>query len=93
MTSGTDATTADIADSTDKRYLSDTQKTEATRNASGSQNGLLSSTDWTTFNSKQDSLGFTPENVANKENTTLDTSATKYPTNRLVKEYADSLVV
>lgn len=93
VTSGTDATTADIADSTDKRYLSDTQKTEATRNASGSQNGLLSSTDWTTFNSKQDSLGFTPENVANKENTTLDTSATKYPTNRLVKEYADSLVV
>lgn len=93
VTSGADATTADIADSTDKRYLSDTQKTEATRNASGSQNGLLSSTDWTTFNSKQDSLGFTPENVANKENTTLDTSATKYPTNRLVKEYADSLVV
>jgi hypothetical protein len=32
------------------------------------------------------SLGFTPENVANKENTTLDTSTTKYPTNRLVYE-------
>lgn len=38
VTSGTDATTADIADSTDRRYLSDTQKTEATRNASTSQN-------------------------------------------------------
>ena len=36
------------------------------------------------------SLGFTPENVANKENTTLDTSTTKYPTNRLTKEYADT---
>jgi hypothetical protein len=35
-------------------------------------------------------LGFTPENVANKENTTLDTSATKYPTNRLVKEVVDT---
>jgi hypothetical protein len=30
-------------------------------------------------------LGFTPENVANKENTTLDNSTTKYPTNNLVK--------
>ena len=35
-------------------------------------------------------LGFTPENVANKENTTLDTSTTKYPTNRLVKEVTDT---
>jgi hypothetical protein len=40
--------------------------------------------------SKQDTLGFTPENVANKENTTLDTSTTKYPTNRLVKEAVDA---
>jgi len=40
--------------------------------------------------SKQDTLGFTPENVANKENTTLDTSTTKYPTNRLVKEGLDA---
>lgn len=39
---------------------------------------------------KQDNLGFTPENVANKENTTLDTSTTKYPTNRLVKEGLDA---
>lgn len=39
---------------------------------------------------KQDNLGFTPENVANKANTTLDTSTTKYPTNRLVKEAVDA---
>jgi hypothetical protein len=39
---------------------------------------------------KQDSLGFTPENVANKENATLDTSNTKYPTNKLVKEAVDA---
>ena len=32
------------------------------------------------------------EDVSNKENTTLDTSTTKYPTNRLVKEYADTKV-
>ena len=35
-------------------------------------------------------LGFTPENVANKENTTLDTSTTKYPTNNLVKTNIDT---
>ncbi|MFN9112053.1 MAG: hypothetical protein ACK5XN_18465, partial [Bacteroidota bacterium] len=35
-------------------------------------------------------IGFTPENVANKENTTLDTSSTKYPTNNLVKTSLDS---
>jgi len=35
-------------------------------------------------------LGFTPENVANKENVTLDTSSTKYPTNNLVKTNLDN---
>lgn len=35
-------------------------------------------------------LLFTPENVANKENTTLDISSTKYPTNNLVKTYVDT---
>jgi hypothetical protein len=34
-------------------------------------------------------LGFTPENVANKENTLLDNSITKYPTNNLVKTTVD----
>ena len=60
--------------------------------ASATNRGALSSTDWSTFNSKQNALGFTAENVANKENTTLDTSTTKYPTNRLTKEYTDSKV-
>ena len=60
--------------------------------ASASNRGALSSADWSTFNGKQNALGFTAENVANKENTTLDTSTSKYPTNRLVKEYADAKV-
>lgn len=34
--------------------------------ASGTQAGYLSAADWTTFNSKQAALGFTPENAANK---------------------------
>jgi hypothetical protein len=35
--------------------------------ASGSQNGYLSSTDWTTFNNKQNALGFTPYNSTNPD--------------------------
>jgi hypothetical protein len=35
-------------------------------------------------------IGYTPENVANKENVTLDTSSTKYPTNNLVKTSLDN---
>jgi len=35
-------------------------------------------------------IGYTPENVANKENATLDTSSTKYPTNNLVKTSLDN---
>ena len=34
--------------------------------ASASNRGALSAADWTTFNTKQAALGFTPENVANK---------------------------
>lgn len=37
----------------------------------------------------ENNIGYVPENQANKENTTLDTSTTKYPTNRLVKEQLD----
>ena len=44
----------------------------------------------TALNNKQDSLGFTPENVANKENTTIDTSTTKYPTVNLLKTGLDT---
>ena len=52
-------------------------------------NKFVTSAEKTTWNNKQDSLGYTPENVSNKENTILDTSTTKYPTNRLVKENLD----
>lgn len=34
-------------------------------------------------------LGFTPEDSANKENTTIDTSTTKYPTVNLLKTVKD----
>jgi hypothetical protein len=43
--------------------------TVALPSSSGSTSGYLSSTDWTTFNSKQAALGFTPENLANKNAT------------------------
>lgn len=46
------------------------------------------------LNAKQDSLGFTPENVANKSTSvsTDGTSDTKYPSVKAIKDYADSLV-
>jgi hypothetical protein len=47
--------------------------------ASATNRGALSSTDWSTFNNKQNALGFTAEDVANKQ-TDLTASATKYPT-------------
>jgi hypothetical protein len=34
--------------------------------ATGAQAGMLSPQDWTTFNSKQPALGFSPENITNK---------------------------
>lgn len=47
--------------------------------ASATNRGALSYADWTNFNNKQTALGFTAENVANKQ-TDLTASATKYPT-------------
>src|SRR3989344_8458036 len=54
--------------------------------------GYLSSTDWNTFNDKEDALGFTPENVANKStDTSLGVSDTLYPTQNAVKTYVDTI--
>ena len=110
VTSGEDATTADISDSTDKRYVTDAQQTVITNTsgtnsgdettstiktklgaASSLQDGYLTSTDWTTFNSKQSALGYTPEDVANKStSTSLGTSDTLYPSQNAVKSYVDT---
>ena len=48
-------------------------------------NKPISTATQSALNTKQGLLGFTPENVSNKENLTLDNSTTKYPTNNLVK--------
>ena len=141
VTSGADATTADIADSTDKRYVTDadltvlgntsgtntgdqilptrdslgldtddtvtfanlsgtntgdeTQTTIKTKlgAASSSADGYLTSTDWSTFNNKQNALGFAPEDVANKStSTSLGSSNTLYPSQNAVKVYVDNLL-
>jgi hypothetical protein len=61
--------------------------------ASAANRGALSSADWTTFDGKQNALGFTPEDVANKSTTTtLGTSNTLYPTQNAVKTYVDAAV-
>jgi hypothetical protein len=48
--------------------------------ASASNRGALSSADWTTFNGKQNALGYTPENVSNKATDLTSPDNTKYPT-------------
>ena len=49
--------------------------------ATTSTDGYLSFTDWTTFNGKQDALGFTAENNANKQNSlAVDGTGVKFPT-------------
>lgn len=62
--------------------------------AGASASGYLSSTDWNTFNNKQAALGFTPENVSNKDvdGTLASNSDTKYPSQKAVKTYSDALM-
>jgi hypothetical protein len=45
--------------------------------ASATNRGALSSADWTTFDGKQNALGFTPEDVANKQSA-VSTNANHY---------------
>ncbi len=48
----------------------------------------------TGLNTKQPTLGYTPENVANKSTaTTLGTSNTLYPTQAAVKAYVDNATI
>lgn len=62
--------------------------------ASGVQAGCLSSADWSTFNGKQAALGFTPEDVANKDTdgTLAANSDTKYASQKATKTYVDNAV-
>lgn len=60
--------------------------------ADATHKGLLSAADWSIFNAKQASLGFTPENVANKD-TDVNLAANsdvKYASQKAVKSYVDS---
>lgn len=65
-------------------HLTSAEHVINTQAANTTLSGYLTSTDWNTFNGKQSALGFTPEDVSNKENTTIDTSTTKYPTVNLL---------
>lgn len=51
---------------------------------------LVTDTEKALWNGKQDALGFTPENVANKDNGALGSSSTTYPTSGAVKSYVDT---
>jgi hypothetical protein len=62
--------------------------------ATTSVDGYLTSTDWNTFNGKQNALGFTAENVANKDTdgTLAANSDTNYASQKATKTYVDTQV-
>lgn len=72
VTAGVDATTADIADSINKRYVTDAQLT-VVGNTSGTNTGDNAT------NSQYSGLAASKEDTANKQ-TDLTASATKFPT-------------
>lgn len=59
------------------------------QSASASAKGFLTQADWSIFNGKQNALGFTAENVANKSTTfsTDKASDTKYPSVKSVYDF------
>lgn len=61
--------------------------------ADATHNGYLDKDDWTTFNSKENALGYTPEDVANKSSDeALGNSNTLYPTQNATKVYVDAAI-
>ncbi len=59
--------------------------------SSGSSDGYLTSADWTIFNGKQNALGFTPEDVANKAINFSTVNNILYPTVQATKTYVDAM--
>jgi hypothetical protein len=86
VTAGADATTADIADSVDKRYVTDAQLT-VIGNTSGTNSGDNAT------NSQYSGLAASKEDVANKSTsvTTDQASNTKYPSVKAVYDWAVGL--
>jgi hypothetical protein len=86
VTAGADATTADIADSTDKRYVTDAQLV-VVGNTSGTNTGDNAT------NSQYSGLAASKEDVANKSTsvTTDQASNTKYPSVKSVYDWAVGL--
>jgi len=86
VTAGADATTADIADSTNKRYVTDANLT-VIQNTSGTNTGDNAT------NSQYSGLAASKEDVANKSTsvTTDQASNTKYPSVKAVYDWAVGL--
>jgi hypothetical protein len=86
VTAGADATTADIADSTNKRYVTDAQAT-VIGNTSGTNTGDNAT------NSQYSGLAASKEDVANKSTSVVTDQAsnTKYPSVKAVYDWAVGL--
>jgi hypothetical protein len=87
----TDAQVTLLGNTSNTNSGDETQSTIKTKLgvASSGVDGYLAGSDWSTFNGKQASLGFTPENVANKATLWGTPDNTQYPTTLLVKTDLD----
>lgn len=79
-------TTADVPATYNRRYLTYDQQTIIGQAASATTDGYLLGSDWVIFNAKQDALGFTPENVANKAVAWASPTDTQYASAKLVND-------
>lgn len=84
VTAGADATTADIADSTNKRYVTDANLTTI-----GNQSGT--NTGDNAVNSLYSGLAASKENVSNKATDFTVVNNTLYPTVQAAKDYTDTV--
>lgn len=69
-----------------RQYVTAEEKLRLNTPADASHDGYLLSTDWVIFNGKQNALGFTPENVANKVIAWSMPTDTQYPSAKLVND-------
>jgi hypothetical protein len=78
--------TGNVKETLNKYYVSYSQRLLVTYNANATTDGYLLSSDWVIFNSKQDALGFTPENIANKVTAWSSPTNVQYPSAKLVND-------
>lgn len=86
--------TGNINETFNRYYVSYSQRLLLQYSTNATTDGYLLGSDWVIFNGKQDALGFTPENVANKVIAWSSPTDTQYPSAKLVNDtFANYLLI